>query len=490
MTSYDPILMSDDSTIVSEYQPTLVRESGYQSEADLEAELIETLRNQGYEFLSINDEAGLVPNLRLQLEKLNHIKFTDGEWEAFFNRESCLQGGIVEKTARIQQESAIAFTRANGSKVNLKLIDRDNIHNNSLQVIHQYETEGRHSTRYDVSILVNGLPLVHIELKRRGVSIKEAFNQINRYQRDSFWADSGLFEYVQIFVISNGAETKYYSNTTRSSHIKEVSPGTRRRAKTSHTFEFTSYWTDGKNKVIADLVDFSRTFFAKHTILNVLTKYCVFDTDDKLLVMRPYQIAATERILQRINVSNNYKQMGGPDAGGYIWHTTGSGKTLTSFKTAQLATRFDFVDKVLFVVDRKDLDYQTMREYERFEKGCANSNTNTAVLTRQLEDRNERGAPNKYRIIVTTIQKLSQFIKKNRSHPVYRQHLVLIFDECHRSQFGEMHEAIVRHFRNYHIFGFTGTPIFAQNAPNAGRAKQSFEARRVVPLKTTEQTFG
>ena len=355
------------------------------------------------------------------------------------------------------------------------LLDKKNIHNNRLQVINQYEESGgTHETRYDVTILVNGLPLVHIELKRRGVAIREAFNQIKRYQRDSFWAASSLYEYVQIFVISNGTHTKYYSNTTRNAHIKELGGGERRKnKKTSNSFEFTSYWADANNKVIADLVDFTKTFFAKHTLLNVLTRYCVFTSEELLLVMRPYQIAATEQILRRIVVSSNYKKTGTIDAGGYIWHTTGSGKTLTSFKAAQLATVLDTVDKVLFVVDRKDLDYQTMKEYDRFEKGAANSNTSTKVLQNQLENPNAR-------IIITTIQKLDVFVSKNKAHDIYKKHIVIIFDECHRSQFGDMHQKIIKSFRNYHIFGFTGTPIFAVNAGSGGNPL----------LRTTPQAFG
>ena len=361
---------------------------------------------------------------------------------------------------------------------NISLIDKKNIHNNCLQVINQYEVGtadgANRDNRYDVTILVNGLPLIHVELKRRGVAIREAFNQIKRYQRDSFWAGSGLFEYVQIFVISNGTHTKYYSNTTRSSHVKEMNEAGRRRSKkTSNSFEFTSFWADGNNKVIADLIDFTKTFLAKHTILNVLVRYCVFTSEDMLMVMRPYQIAATERILSRIEVSSNYKKMGSIEASGYIWHTTGSGKTLTSFKTAQLASQLPYIDKVLFVVDHKDLDYQTMKEYDRFEKGAANSNKSTAVLQRQLED-------TKARIIITTIQKLDNFITKNKCHAVYGKHCVIIFDECHRSQFGDMHAKIVKAFKNYHLFGFTGTPIFAKNAAKG----------KHLELLTTPQTFG
>ncbi len=335
------------------------------------------------------------------------------------------------------------------------------------------EQGAKHDNRYDVTILVNGLPLVHVELKRRGIAIKEAFNQIDRYQRDSFWSGCGLFEYVQIFVISNGTNTKYYSNSTRDNAIKDVNAAAGKKGKTSNSFEFTCFWSDANNRIIPDLVDFTKTFFAKHTILNVLTKYCVFTSEDMLMVMRPYQIIATERILNRIEVAHNYKKYGSVASGGYIWHTTGSGKTLTSFKTARLATNLPYIDKVLFVVDRKDLDYQTMKEYDRFEKGAANSNTSTAVLKKQLED------PNAH-IIITTIQKLATFIKKNKGHDVYNKQVVLIFDECHRSQFGDMHAAIVKNFKQYYLFGFTGTPIFAENAG----------AVRTPEFMTTEQTFG
>lgn len=340
--------------------------------------------------------------------------------------------------------------------------------------MNQYSQSGAYDNRYDVTILVNGLPLVHVELKRRGVAIKEAFNQIERYQRDSFWSGCGLYEYVQIFVISNGTHTKYYSNTTRWSHIEEAKGKKKGGKKTSNSFEFTSWWADADNVPIYDLVPFTSAFFARHAILNILTRYCVFDVDERLLVMRPYQIVATERILNRILISENDRSMLGTlRAGGYVWHTTGSGKTLTSFKTAQLASAMQGVDKVMFVVDRKDLDYQTMREYDRFERGAVDGSESTAVLAKQLADPD-------CRILVTTIQKLSVFIKKNRKHPVYASHVVIIFDECHRSQFGEMHRAITKHFKSYHLFGFTGTPIFADNASSSGNPK----------LRTTEQAFG
>ncbi|MBS5824456.1 MAG: type I restriction endonuclease subunit R [Clostridium argentinense] len=484
MSIYNIVASTDEATVVAEYAAEYnVRPEKYQSEAELEREFIRQLTSQGYEYISVHNEASLIENLRKQLELLNDFSFTDSEWDRFFTE--CIANtneGIVEKTRKIQDDHIQILKREDGTTKNVYLLDKKNIHNNRLQVINQYEEAGgKHETRYDVTILVNGLPLVHVELKRRGVAIREAFNQIKRYQRDSFWAASGLFEYVQVFVISNGTHTKYYSNTTRNAHIKEQSSSERRRSKkTSNSFEFTSFWADANNKIIPDLVDFTKTFFAKHTLLNILTKYCIFTSEDLLLVMRPYQIAAAERILSRIVVSTNYKKMGTTTAGGYIWHTTGSGKTLTSFKTAQLASALPYIDKVLFVVDRKDLDYQTMKEYDRFEKGAANGNTSTRVLQRQLEDRDEKGNPHEYKIIVTTIQKLDIFIRKNKQHDIYKKHVVLIFDECHRSQFGEMHQAITKSFKNYHIFGFTGTPIFAANASSGGNPL----------LRTTEQAFG
>lgn len=475
MAFYNIVAKSNESTVVTEYKSQKVRSDAYQSEAKLENEFIKLLQEQGYDYLPIKTEKDLIVNLRAKLEELNNLKFSDSEWERFFNEELAnANDGIVEKTSKIQEQSRIAFKMDSGLSKNITLIDKDNIHNNKLQVINQYiNNDGVHDNRYDVTILVNGLPLVHVELKRRGVAIREAFNQIDRYQRESFWASTGLFEYVQIFVISNGTNTKYYSNSTRFNHVKDNSQKVR-KDKTSNSFEFTSFWADANNKIIPDLIDFTKTFFSKHTILSILTKYCVFTSEKLLLVMRPYQIVATERILNRIEISNNYKTYGTVKAGGYIWHTTGSGKTLTSFKTARLATKLPYIDKVLFVVDRKDLDYQTMKEYDKFEKGAANSNTSTAVLKRQLENPNAR-------IIITTIQKLDAFIKKYKDHEVYNKHVVIIFDECHRSQFGDMHVAIVRNFKKYHLFGFTGTPIFAVNS-NAGT--KNFN------LKTTEQAFG
>ena len=477
---YEPIVVSAESTVVAEFISDAAGEAAYQSEADLEREFIKLLQSQAYEYLPITSEAQLVGNLRVQLEALNSMTFSDSEWDKFFtDRIAGANDTIEAKTVRVQEDHIQLLKRDDGSTKNVMLIDKSNIHNNRLQVTNQYEVgqgEGgaKRSNRYDVTVLVNGLPFVHIELKRRGVDIREAFNQIDRYQRDSFWAGSGLFEYVQLFVISNGTLTKYYSNTTRRQHISEAA-GAKRAKKTSNSFEFTSWWADATNRPIQDLTGFTKTFFAKHSLLNILTKYCVLTADRMLLVMRPYQIVATERILQKIDISTNYKQLGSLAAGGYVWHTTGSGKTLTSFKTAQLASRLPSVDKVLFVVDRKDLHYQTMREYDRFEKGAANSNTSTAVLKKQLEN------PNAH-IIITTIQKLATFITApaNKGHAIFDGHVVIIFDECHRSQFGDMHEAITKAFKRYNLFGFTGTPIFAENAGSGGNPA----------LRTTEQAFG
>lgn len=476
MDKYNIVAENPESTVVAEYESHYKRETTYQTEDQLEKAFIAQLQTQAYEYLTISSEAELINNLRNQLQKLNNYKFSDKEWDHFFKNKIANQNsGIEEKTTLIQEDHIQILDCDDGTKKNIYLLDKSNIHNNQLQVVNQYEVaDGQRPNRYDVTILVNGLPLVHIELKKRGVDIKEAFNQINRYNRESFWSGSGLFEYVQLFVISNGTYTKYYSNTTRFSHIKEQYLTTAKKGKrTSNSFEFTSWWADASNRPITDLMDFGRTFFAKHTLLNIICKYCVFTTDKLLLAMRPYQIVATERILSRINVANNYKNYGTIDAGGYIWHTTGSGKTLTSFKTAQLACKLPFINKVLFVVDRKDLDYQTMKEYDKFEKGAANSNTNTSILKKQLSDPNSN-------IIITTIQKLSILIKKEKNHLALSLPIVIIFDECHRSQFGDMHKAITKAFKKYYLFGFTGTPIFAINASSSNKPD----------LKTTEQAFG
>lgn len=478
MAFFNIVAETSENTVVTEYTPLERRADSYQSEAQLEQAFIRMLGEQGYSYLTIHKEADLIANLRTQLEKLNHYTFTDHEWEHFFKEAIANPNEHhVEKTRKIQEDNVQVLHRDDGTSKNITLIDKKSIHNNALQVLNQFavgQDEGaRYDNRYDVTVLVNGLPLVHIELKRRGVAIREAFNQINRYIRDSFSAGAGLYEYVQVFVISNGTNTKYYSNSTCYNSAKEHLDSKAAKAKGSNSFEFTSYWADGGNRVITDLMDFTRTFFARHTLLNILTRYCIFTSEHILMVMRPYQITATERILNRIEIANNYKKYGTVDGGGYIWHTTGSGKTLTSFKTARLASQLPYIDKVLFVVDRKDLDYQTMKEYDRFEKGAANSNTSTAILKKQLEDANAH-------IIITTIQKLATFIKKNPGHEVYQKHVVVIFDECHRSQFGDMHTAVVKNFKKYHLFGFTGTPIFATNATGAGKSQ----------FFTTGQTFG
>ena len=473
---YQILSENNTSTVVAHYErPSMVADNGYQTEADLERSLIKQLERQGYEYAQIHNEDELIANLRVKLEELNNYHFTDQEWNRFFKAEIAAEGkGIVDKTRTIQTDFVKTLKCDNGEEKNIYLIKKDDVHANRTQVINQYEVwNGSHPNRYDVSILVNGLPLVHIELKKRGVSIKEAFNQINRYGKESFWAGNGLFEYVQIFVVSNGTQTKYYSNTTRDSHINEIKKGGKRnRPKTSNSFEFTSYWADASNQVLNDLVDFTATFFSRHTLLNVLTRFCVLTEQDLLLVMRPYQIAATEALLNQIERAHNMRKQGTIDACGYVWHTTGSGKTLTSFKAAQLATKYDFVDKVVFVVDRKDLDYQTMKEYDRFQKGAANGNTSTKILEGQLKNA-------KCKIVITTIQKLTSLIKRFPQHEIFGKNVVMVFDECHRSQFGDMHAAIVKKFKKYYIFGFTGTPIFAENV-TGNRGK----------LRTTDDVFG
>lgn len=464
-TETNIVAASDQSTVVARYKrPAVAEEQSYQSEAQLEQWLISQLEQQGIPYADIHDEKELTANLRLQLEQLNNIRFTDAEWNRFFTAEIANNRTITEKTYAIHHDSLRVMRRDDGSDQNIHLVDRLNPLRNSVQVINQYRAEGgRHPNRYDVTVLVNGFPMVHIELKRRGVALREAFNQINRYGRDSFYAGAALYEYVQLFVISNGTQTKYYSNTTRQAQTENT------RERTGCSYTFTSYWADATNQPLTDLEDFARTFFQRNTLLNLLLRYMVLTVDSKLLAMRPYQITATEQILGRIERAHNAKQWGTRDAGGYIWHTTGSGKTLTSYKTAVLATEKAYISKVLFVVDRKDLDYQTMREFNRFQKDAVNGNTSTAALTRRLEEP-------KSRIIVTTIQKLTQFVKKNDKHPVYNEEVVIVFDECHRSQFGEMHRQITRRFKRYYIFGFTGTPIFKENTAN--------------PFNTTDNIFG
>lgn len=433
-----------------------VGEGSYQSEAELERELIANLVAQGYERENFKTSDELYANLKVQIERLNNISFSNSEWERFLIEYlDAPNEGMVEKTRKIQEDYIYDFTFDDGHLLNIKIIDKNNIHNNFLQVVNQVIGGDRNQNRYDITILVNGLPLVHIELKKRGVPLQEAFNQIHRYSKESFNLDHSLYKFVQIFVISNGTYTRYFANTT---------------AKNKNNYEFTCEWADAKNKVIRDLEDFTKTFFEKRVILEVLTKYCVFDASNTLLIMRPYQIAATERILWKIKSSYEGKKAGTAEAGGFIWHTTGSGKTLTSFKTARLATSLDFIDKVFFVVDRKDLDYQTMKEYKRFQEDSVNGSKDTKELKKSIEKDDNR-------IVVTTIQKLNEFVKKNPNHPIYDKHCVLIFDECHRSQFGDAQKNIRKSFKKYYQFGFTGTPIFPENSLKGDTTSGTFGAQ-------------
>lgn len=476
MKENDLIALNENSTIIANFIPSKREYRCYQSEAELESKFIKDLCDMGYEYLKITSTSELESNFKENLQKLNSITFSKDEWIRFY--EIIKYKNEIDKIAMIQEDlHTELLKRDDGSYINIKLIDKINIHNNFLQVISQLRNEdGSYKNRYDVSILVNGLPLVHIELKKRGVYLKEAFNQIARYKKDSFWAGDGLFEFVQIFVISNGTHTKYYSNTSLD-----------KLYKSNNHFTFCISFSDANNKAILDLEDFTQTFFAKRTLLNILCRYCVFNADKQLLVMRPYQIAATERIINKITLSHNHKLYGSRDSGGYIWHSTGSGKTLTSFKTALLATKLPFIAKVLFVVDRKDLDYQTMNEYDKFQKGAANSTKNTDALKKALKD-------DESKIIITTIQKLNNLISKNPQLSIYNEEVVIIFDECHRSQFGDMHKSIIKNFKKYYIFGFTGTPIFNENAPNkitAINTKNSLgnDEKRAVRV-TTENIFG
>ena len=429
--------------ILANYEKILQVQEAYQSEAELEESMIKNLVLQGYEKFNGKTSDDLYKNLKIQLEKLNKVTFTDEEWKRFLVEFlDSSNDGMIEKTRKIQENHIYDFIFDDGHLKNIKIIDKKNIHNNFLQVTNQIRQEGTHNNRYDVTILVNGLPLVHIELKKRGVNLHEAFNQIHRYSKESFNAENSLYKYVQIFVISNGTYTRYFANTT---------------AQNKNHYEFTCEWADAKNRVIRDLEDFTATFFEKRTMLEVLTKYCVFDSNNTLLIMRPYQIAATERILWKIESSFQSRKAGKIEAGGFIWHTTGSGKTLTSFKTAKLATELDYIDKVFFVVDRKDLDYQTMKEYQKFQPDSVNGSKDTKELKRSIEKQDNK-------IVVTTIQKLNEFVKKNLNHEIYDKHCVIIYDECHRSQFGDAQKNIRKSFKHYYQFGFTGTPIFPENA--------------------------
>ena len=448
MNDYSTIAESNHFIVLDQYKKFVEEpNAGYQTEGSLEREFIHDLRAQGYEYLpDINGHDALVKNLRAQLQRLNNVVFSDAEWRRFL--EEYLDkpsDSLIEKTRKIHDDYIYDFVFDNGRIQNIYLLDKKNLANNTLQVINQFEQTGSYDNRYDVTILVNGLPLVHIELKKRGVAIREAFNQIHRYSKESFNKENSLFKYIQIFVISNGTDTRYFANTTK---------------RDKNSYDFTMNWATAKNTLIKDLKDFTATFLQKHTLLNVLVNYCVFDVSDTLLIMRPYQIAATERILWKIKSSNLAKNWSNKESGGYIWHTTGSGKTLTSFKAARLATELDFIEKVFFVVDRKDLDYQTMKEYQRFSPDSVNGSESTAGLKRNIDKGDNK-------IIVTTIQKLNNLMKSEDKLPIYDKQVVFIFDECHRSQFGEAQKNLTRKFKKYYQFGFTGTPIFPTNALGA-----------------------
>ena len=448
MTQYKTIAESNHFIVLDQYKKFVEEpNAGYQTEGSLEREFIRDLQAQGYEYLQgLNNDDALVKNLRAQLQRLNNVVFSDAEWQRFLEEYlDKTSDSLIEKTRKIHDDYIYDFVFDNGRIQNIYLLDKKNLANNSLQVINQFEQTGSYDNRYDVTILVNGLPLVHIELKKRGVAIREAFNQIHRYSKESFNKENSLFKYIQIFVISNGTDTRYFANTTK---------------RDKNSYDFTMNWATAKNTLIKDLKDFTATFLQKHTLLHVLVNYCVFDVSDTLLIMRPYQIAATERILWKIKSSYQAKNWSNKESGGYIWHTTGSGKTLTSFKAARLATELDFIEKVFFVVDRKDLDYQTMKEYQRFSPDSVNGSESTAGLKRNIDKDDNK-------IIVTTIQKLNNLMKSEDKLPIYDKQVVFIFDECHRSQFGEAQKNLTRKFKKYYQFGFTGTPIFPTNALGA-----------------------
>ena len=450
MTQYNTIAELQNFIVLDSYTKNfLINEppAGYQSEAALEHELIKDLQGQGYEYLPnlVTPEA-LLANVRKQLQTLNNVAFTDAEWKRFLEEYlDKASDSITDKTRKVQDDYIYDFVFDDGHIQNIYLVDKQNVARNKVQVINQFEQTGTHANRYDVTILVNGLPMVHVELKKRGVAIREAFNQVHRYSKESFNSESSLYKYLQIFVISNGTDTRYFANTTK---------------RNKNSFDFTMKWAKSDNTLIKDLKDFTATFFQKNTLLQVLLTYSVFDTSETLLIMRPYQIAATERLIWKVKSSYQAKQWSKPEGGGYIWHTTGSGKTLTSFKAARLATQLDFIDKVFFVVDRKDLDYQTMKEYQRFSPDSVNGSDSTAGLKRNIDKDDNK-------IIVTTIQKLNNLMKSEAALSVYEQQVVFIFDECHRSQFGEAQKSLHKKFKRYYQFGFTGTPIFPENALGA-----------------------
>ena len=447
MSDYKPIAETPNFIVLDKYQKhSLLREEAavYQTEASLEKELIQDLINQGYEYLpKVTTPVEMLKNVRVKLESLNDVKFSNDEWKRFCDEYlDKPSDNHIDKMKKIHNDYIYDFVFDDGHIQNIYILDKKNITRNKLEVISQFEQTGTHANRYDVTILVNGLPLVQVELKKRGVAIREAFNQVHRYSKESFNSENSLYKYLQMFVISNGTDTRYFANTTK---------------RDKNSFDFTMNWAKSNNDLIRDLKDFTATFFQKNTLLNILINYSVFDISENLLIMRPYQIAATERILWKIKSSNQAKTYRTTESGGYIWHTTGSGKTLTSFKAARLATELDFIDKVFFVVDRKDLDYQTMKEYQRFSPDSVNGSENTAGLKRNIEKDDNK-------IIVTTIQKLNNLIKTENDLPIYNKQVVFIFDEAHRSQFGEAQKNIQKKFKQYYQFGFTGTPIFPENA--------------------------
>ncbi|NCH88668.1 type I restriction endonuclease subunit R [Cronobacter dublinensis] len=454
MYEYKPVAESNSFIVLDKYAREWQLNESYQSEGDLEREFIQDLHNQGYEYEpGLNTPEKLLANVREQLQALNNMQFADGEWlrfvETWLDRPS---DGIVDKTRKIHNDYIHDFVFDDGHIQNIYLVDKKNIARNKVQVIKQFEQQGSHANRYDVTILVNGLPLVQVELKKRGVAIREAFNQVHRYSKESFNSEHSLFKYLQLFVISNGTDSRYFANTTQ---------------RNKNSFDFTMNWAKADNSLLKDLKDFTATFFQKDTLLNVLLHYSVFDVSNALLVMRPYQIAATERILWKINSAYQAKNWSNTESGGYIWHTTGSGKTLTSFKAARLATELEFIDKVFFVVDRKDLDYQTMKEYQRFSPDSVNGSDSTAGLKRNLDKDDNK-------IIVTTIQKLNNLMKSENDLSIYNKQVVFIFDECHRSQFGEAQRNLKKKFKKFYQFGFTGTPIFPQNALGADTTASVF----------------
>ena len=467
MTQYKTIAESNNFIVLDQYNKFVEEpNAGYQTEGSLEREFIRDLQAQGYEYLQgLNHHDELIKNLRVQLQRLNNMVFSDAEWRRFL--EEYLDkpsDSLIEKTRKIHDDYIYDFVFDDGHIQNIYLLDKRNLANNAVQVINQFEQTGSYDNRYDVTILVNGLPLVHIELKKRGVAIREAFNQIHRYSKESFNKENSLFKYIQIFVISNGTDTRYFANTTK---------------RDKNSYDFTMNWATAKNTLIKDLKDFTATFLQKHTLLNVLVNYCVFDVSDTLLIMRPYQIAATERILWKIKSSYLAKNWSNKESGGYIWHTTGSGKTLTSFKAARLATELDFIEKVFFVVDRKDLDYQTMKEYQRFSPDSVNGSESTAGLKRNIDKDDNK-------IIVTTIQKLNNLMKSEDKLPIYDKQVVFIFDECHRSQFGEAQKNLTRKFKKYYQFGFTGTPIFGDDIIDGKLIRKG----NAIGAETTESVFG